>query len=365
MYPYERLVLASCLENLALAGEEYIEQIQRCSPLSDSTKQSAEINEEDHGKAILIFTVVTIIFLPLSFVTSYLGMNTSDIRDMENTQSLFWSIAIPLTAVVMGTILFVVYNGDELRDRLSNTYRKLAGKQDQSNNAHGISVAKRKRAAKVFADSSSWSPDHNSLADEAEYMTPRLEWNGGGCVDYTGGGGAQMRPYSPPPLSSPKRGPVVEYATFSSHPPPQKSAVDWGHVPISKPIMRHKTPYTTYVSPQQHVTEHYASYSAPQHRNPFAPTRVPQRRTRASAAYAYPPYASNPYTSPAAVIPHGCIRLHRKQVAPETLAHFALPWEMDPKDGNYVLIKQYLAGEALRELYEHTERLRVEEWRNR
>jgi Mg2+ and Co2+ transporter CorA len=109
MYPYEKQLLISCLDHLSLTREDYADQIRRCGPLSESTKQSLEINEEDHGKAIMIFTIVTIIFLPLSFVTSYLGMNTSDIRDMESRQSLFWSIAIPLTAVTMGSILFISY----------------------------------------------------------------------------------------------------------------------------------------------------------------------------------------------------------------------------------------------------------------
>lgn len=75
LFPYERVLLNSCLDNLALTREEYEDQIRRCGPLSNSTKQSAEITEEDHGKAILVFTIVTVIFLPLSFVTSFLGMN--------------------------------------------------------------------------------------------------------------------------------------------------------------------------------------------------------------------------------------------------------------------------------------------------
>jgi Mg2+ and Co2+ transporter CorA len=94
MFPYERMLLQSSLENLALAREEYNDLTRRCGPLSDQTKQSLEIYEEDHGKAITAFTVVTVIFLPLSFVTSYFGMNTVDIRDMASGQSLFWAVAL-------------------------------------------------------------------------------------------------------------------------------------------------------------------------------------------------------------------------------------------------------------------------------
>jgi hypothetical protein len=58
MFPFERLLLQSCRENLAIAREEYDDLLRRCGPLSDQTKQSLEIYEEDHGKAITAFTVV-------------------------------------------------------------------------------------------------------------------------------------------------------------------------------------------------------------------------------------------------------------------------------------------------------------------
>ncbi|KAM7217999.1 hypothetical protein V8F06_006682 [Rhypophila decipiens] len=71
--------------------EEAIARLKAQSALLISMKT------ERQGVAIFGFTLVTIIFLPLSFVTSYFGMNTSDIRDMEKGQSLFWTIAGPLT----------------------------------------------------------------------------------------------------------------------------------------------------------------------------------------------------------------------------------------------------------------------------
>ncbi|KAJ2988060.1 hypothetical protein NUW58_g4175 [Xylaria curta] len=42
------------------------------------------------NKAILLFTGITVVFLPLSFVTSYLGMNLADIRDTTIDQAWFW-----------------------------------------------------------------------------------------------------------------------------------------------------------------------------------------------------------------------------------------------------------------------------------
>ncbi|KAJ5443385.1 Mg2+ transporter protein CorA-like/Zinc transport protein ZntB [Penicillium cf. griseofulvum] len=63
-----------------------------------------EVRKESNSKAIAIFTVVTVIFLPLSFVTSYLGMNSVDIRDGTFNQSLFWIVALPSAAVLIFTL---------------------------------------------------------------------------------------------------------------------------------------------------------------------------------------------------------------------------------------------------------------------
>jgi hypothetical protein len=128
MFPYERSLLESCQEYLGMTAQEYRYLLARCGPLSDSTKQSLEITEEDHGKAIMVFTIVTVIFLPLSFVTSFLGMNTTDIRDMGSSSSLFWTIAIPLTAITMASVLYIGYNGDDLRDFFDMLYRIATGK---------------------------------------------------------------------------------------------------------------------------------------------------------------------------------------------------------------------------------------------
>ncbi|KAL6704317.1 hypothetical protein ACN47E_008381 [Coniothyrium glycines] len=173
-FPYEQTLLQSCLDTLALAREDLADLIRRCGPLSDRTKQSLEINEEDHGKAIMVFTVVTVIFLPLSFVTSYLGMNTADLRDMGSNQSLFYIIAVPLTVVTVGACMLIGYNGDTLRDFFSSIHRSMTGKEDHSTSARGISVAQRKRARQLHGDSSS-AVDFGSLAVEAEFANPQPE----------------------------------------------------------------------------------------------------------------------------------------------------------------------------------------------
>ncbi|KAL2417600.1 hypothetical protein ABEF94_005838 [Exophiala dermatitidis] len=76
--------------------------------------QAVEIQQEDHGKAILVFTIVTIIFLPMSFVTGFLGMNTADLRNLHSGQWIFWAAAVPLTCVVVGVTVWIGYRGESL-----------------------------------------------------------------------------------------------------------------------------------------------------------------------------------------------------------------------------------------------------------
>lgn len=127
LQPFEEKLMESIDQLLQGDQETYEFTRDQCSPLALKVKQSTEINEEDHGKAIFVFTVVTTIFLPLSFVTSFLGMNTTDIRDTTYSQSLFWMIALPVTAIVMALVMGVAYNSDGLKDllsRFSQTYHR-------------------------------------------------------------------------------------------------------------------------------------------------------------------------------------------------------------------------------------------------
>jgi hypothetical protein len=84
------------------------------------TIQLVNIRLEDHSKAVLVFTIVTIIFLPLSFVASYLGMNTNDIRNMKQNQSLFWIVAGSLTARTVSLAMILAFYGGAMLEWFFN-----------------------------------------------------------------------------------------------------------------------------------------------------------------------------------------------------------------------------------------------------
>ncbi|KAK6199692.1 hypothetical protein LQW54_010010 [Pestalotiopsis sp. IQ-011] len=100
---------------------------RRLDQLEIKARHRIEILDEDHNKAIMVITVTTLLFLPLSFVTSYMGMNTGDIRNMDSTQSLFWTIATPMTALILGLASLVAYKARATGRRESSTHRSIIG----------------------------------------------------------------------------------------------------------------------------------------------------------------------------------------------------------------------------------------------
>ncbi|RTE80717.1 hypothetical protein BHE90_004813 [Fusarium euwallaceae] len=89
---------------------------EKTTALKENVKQTVEVLEENHGKAIRVFTIVTLFFLPLSFVSSFMGMNTMDIRDMDHNQTIYWTVAVPVTVGTMALALIYAYRGQEISD---------------------------------------------------------------------------------------------------------------------------------------------------------------------------------------------------------------------------------------------------------
>ncbi|KAG9191414.1 hypothetical protein G6011_09502 [Alternaria panax] len=61
------------------------------------------------GRAVMLFTIITVIFLPLSFFTSYFGQNIKELTGDEDNPSTWdlWRVATPITIVVIVVALLV------------------------------------------------------------------------------------------------------------------------------------------------------------------------------------------------------------------------------------------------------------------
>ncbi|KAI4193278.1 MAG: hypothetical protein LQ350_008394 [Teloschistes chrysophthalmus] len=107
----------------------YFERLERhARDLASFNLVRIESSKDRQEAAIFVFTVVTIIFLPLSFVSSFFGMNVNDIRNMGRSQWVFWASALPLTAIVAGIALLVAYKIEPVKDFWSGIAERWKGK---------------------------------------------------------------------------------------------------------------------------------------------------------------------------------------------------------------------------------------------
>ncbi|GAB1313473.1 hypothetical protein MFIFM68171_03683 [Madurella fahalii] len=68
--------------------------------------RSIEQNElaivaDTQNKAIFVFTAITIVFLPLSFFTSYFGMNLDSVAETKLTEAYFWEVCGTVSIVLI------------------------------------------------------------------------------------------------------------------------------------------------------------------------------------------------------------------------------------------------------------------------
>jgi len=106
------ILLSSRQVELDTLIERMEQQLQNLTTLEQRARHRIEVREEDNSKTIFVLTVIAAIFLPLSFITSYLGMNTADIRDMDKSQTIFWIVSVPTTVVVLVLALLAANKGD-------------------------------------------------------------------------------------------------------------------------------------------------------------------------------------------------------------------------------------------------------------
>ncbi|PVH82109.1 hypothetical protein DL98DRAFT_514177 [Cadophora sp. DSE1049] len=123
-YHLEGEVGQGCVDQMHDEIDDLDLLLDRLVTLEQKVRYRVEVLEEDNSKAIFIFTVVAAVFLPLSFVTSYLGMNTVDIRDMNRSQSIFWATAVPATFGVVTLAILAAYR-DAVREWAREKRRKL------------------------------------------------------------------------------------------------------------------------------------------------------------------------------------------------------------------------------------------------
>ncbi|KAL9006684.1 MAG: hypothetical protein Q9188_000558 [Gyalolechia gomerana] len=94
------------IERLLIDAKQSMEALFQ---LRSIEQNELAIVNDSQNKAILIFTGVTIVFLPLSFFTSYYGMNLSSIVDTPRTEGYFWKVCGSIALFIVVVVSFASF----------------------------------------------------------------------------------------------------------------------------------------------------------------------------------------------------------------------------------------------------------------
>ncbi|KAG5919982.1 hypothetical protein E4U42_006347 [Claviceps africana] len=98
---FRALYLTNSIELLKRHRLEFIQDIQYTHHLQKTADFGISWTRDRHDYALYGLSIVTVILLPLSAISSIFGMNTSDVREMESGQGLYWAIALPVSALAI------------------------------------------------------------------------------------------------------------------------------------------------------------------------------------------------------------------------------------------------------------------------
>lgn len=108
-------LVTDTLDRLIREDDDLTELRNSASELANRTVQLVNIRLEDHGQAILVFTLVTVVFLPLSFLASFFSMNGLNV---SNIQTAFWPTATALTVVVVAASSILAFYRSRMQEKV-------------------------------------------------------------------------------------------------------------------------------------------------------------------------------------------------------------------------------------------------------
>ena len=113
-FEFEKKGIERSLTSIREQLRNCIELRERARVLAVQNVHLVETLQDEYSRAILVFTFITVLFLPLTFVAGFFGMNVAGIAGTTSTTNDFWKIALPVTGGIMVLCITVVL-GERIR----------------------------------------------------------------------------------------------------------------------------------------------------------------------------------------------------------------------------------------------------------
>lgn len=113
-FKFEKIGIERVLTHIKDQRRYCKELCDRAKVLEDRNVRLVETLADDNSRAIFIFTFITILFLPLSFVATFFGMNVVGINPTTSTTKHFWVVGAPLTGGIFVICLIFVFRGEDV-----------------------------------------------------------------------------------------------------------------------------------------------------------------------------------------------------------------------------------------------------------
>ena len=124
-YKYECRGIEKLKTRIKEIQGSFLELQSRALQLGVENVRLVETLQDDNSKAIFIFTLVTILFLPLTFVAGFFGMNLKGIDESKRTYWHFWKIALPMTGGILLLCFLVKTRWEDASFAAGRVWRRI------------------------------------------------------------------------------------------------------------------------------------------------------------------------------------------------------------------------------------------------